>query len=44
MTKDTYNPVVVNRNEDVESASLLYLHGNNIKVDEKQEIVKNIEF
>ena len=31
MSKDTYYPVVISRNEDVASASLLYSHGENKK-------------
>ena len=44
MSKSKESQLVVNSNEDVASASLLSLQGNNIEDYEKLDIVSNTEF
>ena len=44
MSKDTYSPLVVTKNEDVTAASFTYLNGDDIGDYEKQDIVENIYF
>ena len=43
MSQDKYFHVVLSINEDVTSASFIFLHDDNIEDSEKEEIVTNIE-
>ena len=44
MSKYKDSQLVVSSNEYFAAASLIYLNGNNIEDDDKQEIVTNIKF